>query len=359
MLTYAVNEKHMLFNIQKIRAELPPATKFIAVVKNNAFAHGIQRVVPIIDSYIDGYATVTLQEALVIRSNNSTKRIFQLYGCDIRDVQTYYDYSIEPTISDIHTLQKLQSVLANINRQLSVHLFINSGWTIGLDPSNKNMHEIDHIVSKGNVQIASVYHHYANVSDRSRCARQQKAFEHAVSYLRGMGHSFQIHSAASPAFCTGFDLSYDAVRIGDLMYGVTPHEGANRTFNIKDTLTISTPIIDIQHIKKGSLVFYGSSYVADKNINLAFLPVGYADGFIKKMIGASVLLQNNLYPVIGDISMNISAVDITGAKNIHIGDTAVIIGQQGNKSITLKKIAKHLSLSEDETLMTLGERHLI
>jgi alanine racemase len=339
-------------NIKGITNILRPGVKFCAVVKANAYGHGLTEVLNIsLAEGVSAFAVDNLTDALYIRRISANVLIIILGYILHENIEQAIKNSIHITVYDIDTLKFIEEKAALIAKQAYVHLKIETGTSrqgINSDDLKKILDFIDNSL---HISIAGLSTHYANMEDTSDSSyghAQYMRFNEAVKTVNEAGYNPKlIHSACSAAIILYPDTQGTLVRAGISLYGLWPSDGVEKSvfhhsipLRLSPVLSWKTRIAQIKSLKRGTPIGYGMTEVLDKDSVIAVLPVGYWDGLDRKMSSVGeVLISGSRCRIIGRVCMNMCIVDISSLPKACIEQEVTILGKMANNEITAEEIA--------------------
>jgi len=345
-----ISKKAIYSNIDSFRKVLNKKTRIAAVIKANAYGHDLKTIVGVIKDKIDLFAVDSIYEAIAVKSVAPDKKVIVLGYTLLKDIQLAIEYDISFVCYNSQTIKKIISL--NYKKVAKIHIKIETG-------TNRQGLEINEAISfakkinkyKNRIKIQGIYTHFANIEDTldpSFAMLQLKKFERAVSqFEKKIGKLDYYHCAASSAIILYPATHFNLVRLGISLYGMWPskevkivNSRSNKSLDLHPVLTWKSVVAQIKYIEKGDTVSYGRTWTASRKTKIAVIPVGYFDGFDRKLSNNGRVLINGSYaPVIGRIAMNMFMVDISEIKNVNVEDEVVIIGKQKGKLITADEIA--------------------
>lgn len=342
-----------LFNNVNVVKNYAPDCEILAVVKANAYGHGLLLACEALDSAgISKFGVATLDEALLVRKQQPSARILLLAGANwISDIELVFEHKITPVIGSIFELEKVLEFAdrAHIKELFLVHVEIDTGMgRTGITPTDlpafaKRYQQ----AAPGLLSIEGVCTHFAcaDDDDRTYSEGQVAVFAQALEFLQAQKIDFKvIHLANSPGILNGLarggsDFSkrfanYQYwVRPGLMLYGVSPLK--REVPQLEPALDLSAKIVALKWLPADSSVGYGSTFYTQRKSLVAILGIGYAEGVPMSLSGKwHVLINGCKAPIIGRISMNLLAVDVSDVeqKNLKIGDDAILLGASGDFS---------------------------
>jgi len=365
MSTYLeINLENLKNNIASLKSLLKPETKFLAVVKSNAYGHGlIQCTKAANEAGADWLGVIAIDEAMTLRDANIHKPILVLGYISPGEARLAANQNISIPIISLEHAQKISEI--NFDKSLKVHLKIDTGLNrLGLSSDAIEAYQL--LKTNHNIQIEGIYSHLASVeeNDLDYTKMQIKNFKKQIRELEVIGAKFELkHIAATAATMILPESHFDMVRCGIGIYGLWPSEEIKNNFNklgfLKPVLSFKTEIVQVKDVKAGEKIGYGCSYKAKADMTVGIIPVGYNDGIDRKLSNGigQIIVNGTRCDVIGRICMNMSIIKlpITNNQSPKVGDEVVIIGRQGNEEITVEEIAEKLGTINYEIVSRLPE----
>lgn len=371
-----VNIDNITSNVKNIIEKYNNYNYYIAMVKSNAYNHGMYIVNDLIKSGINYFATSSLEEAMNIRKYNKDIGILCVEKIELDSIDVAIDNNITLTI---HEVDYLKEIIKITNKNIKVHIKIDTGMNrLGVSSKNE-LNEIVRIInSNKNIYLEGLFTHFATPGTYDKFYDIQVSnFKNITSDL-DLSKIPMIHLSSSFIVLSHPKLEFaNAIRIGTILYGfdIAPKKLSNSPKNIlrkirnnylikkynisktydnvnielKTALKLKTNIIQIKHIKQGDKVGYGILYEAKKDEIIATIPIGYDDGIGINYINRYVVINNKKYPVIGEISMCMMSILID--ESVSINDEVTILGD----GITIGQIARLNNTSMHNTLVNIGK----
>jgi Alr-MurF fusion protein len=353
-------------NVRSVKKLIGPRVKLMAVVKANAYGHGAVGIAKFAQKLPVNYlGVVCLYEARELRNNGINLPILILNYIDPEAACVASDLDVTVNCMSLDVLKALDSHARKLGKRAKIHVKIDSGMhRAGLMP-DQALKFIPKIEKYKNIILEGIFPHFAtsDESDLSFTRQQNLIFQNLVTKLKNTGINPPIfHAANSGATLRLPEAYYDMVRPGICLYGLSPTGGAPAgefkfPFKLKPVLELKTKIIQIRTIRKGESVGYSRKFIAAGKTVVGLLPVGYADGF-RRAPGRweYVLVRDQKAPVLGRISMDQTSVGLTGIEDVAVGDEVVLIGSQGNETISADLVAKWLGTINYEVVSSLASR---
>lgn len=354
MLTWLeINRSALRHNLQEFRRIVGPKTKIMAVIKSNAYGHGFLEIAKFYDTNkdVDLLAVANLDEALALRQNKIKKSIFILTFFEPQKLKTvpakfWKDMAIP--IYDLKTAQLANQLAQKQGIKIKIHLKVDTGTSrIGFLPNELlTKKTLKMLKTLKNIKIGGLFSHLAASEENLNYTKKQlKTFSQIISRLKEQG----IDPPLKHISCTAASLvvpksHFNIARIGLGLYGLWPSpQTKNRNgVDLKPALSWHTRLIQVKKIPKNTPVGYGCTYITKRSTLLGIIPVGYWDGFDRKLSnGGQVLFKGQKRPILGRICMNLTMVDLTGL-SAKVGDKVTLLGRQGKNTITAENLANKI-----------------
>lgn len=371
-----VNIDHLKDNVSNIIKKYNDYKYYIAMVKSNAYGHGLYIVNDLIDSGINYFAVSSLEEAIEIRKYNKDIPVLCVEPIEIDSVDVAIKNNITLTII---SYDYLKSLINKNKSSMKVHIKIDTGMNrLGISDKDEFNKVISLINKNSNIYLEGLFTHFATPGINDRYFDSQlNNFKDITSDI-DLNKIPIVHLSSSFILLAHPKIEFaNGVRFGTILYGydISPHKLSNspkdilrkirnnyliKKYNISKTydnvsikltpaLKVKTNVIQIKNIKAGDKVGYGMLYTAKKNEVIATIPIGFDDGIGINHIGRYVVINNKKYPVIGEISMCMMSILIDDS--IKVGDEVTIMGD----GITLGMISRLNNTSIHSTLVNIGK----
>ncbi len=350
-----INLNSLKNNFDKIR-KISNNKKIIGVVKADAYGHGAVEISKVLEKKgADFLAVASLEEAAELRENGIKTPLIVLGYVNPSAFKYAASKNIHITLFNVRFLEKLKYYDGYI--PLNVHINVDTGMgRIGVFPD-----EVSDIAKSvcgmKNVRLFGIYTHFSTAdSDPEYLNIQMKRFKKVLSELNANGVKPKlVHSANSAAILNFKETFFDAVRPGIILYGLSPFQ--EREINFEPVLSFKTRIVYVKKIPPGTSISYGRNFVSRKDMVVATIPVGYADGLPRALSNVGeVLVKGKRVKILGNVTMDQTVIDVSGIPNVHSGNEVVIIGKQGEEEITATEIAKKIGTINYEIVSRIGKR---
>lgn len=346
--------KHNLNYLKRIIGE---NVRFSSVVKGNAYGHGIDKIIPLAEENgVKHFSVFSASEAIeVYNVANPISDIMIMGYIDNFQLEWAIGKGIEFYVFDIERLEKAIILSKKIGKPARIHIEVETGF-------NRTGFEYEKVAALAKLIKANAKHiivegictHYAgaeSISNHYRVINQISNYRKFIRYFirQGIRPNFR-HTAGSAATLTYPQTIMDMVRVGIAQYGYWPTQETyiyqfkkNRAndSDLKPVITWKSKIMTIKEVDPGEFVGYGTSYMANKKIKVAIIPVGYANGFSRSLSNTGrVLIRGKRLPVIGTVTMNTMSINVSDIPNVQAGDEVVLIGKQKHLSISVASFSE-------------------
>ena len=339
-----VKGKAIETNVRQLRSKLSKNCQFMAVVKADGYGHDAK----LVSEYaIKGGASqlgvATLNEGIKLRSSGVKKPILILGNLYTkRDLIICFKNDLMPTISSIRECLICNNIGKHFGSKFPLHLKVDTGMSrLGFE-YDKFVQQFEKIKSFENILIKGIYSHLSSadeakaIDSQSITQLQRLKFNELLKQINlDRNNEIKIHLANSAGMLLSKDFHFHMVRVGLSIYGYSPLDKIDKNLSLKPALFLKAKVAFIRTIDPGVSVSYGGKFVSHRKTNLAVLSIGYADGVPRNLSGKINVIHNDeLYPQVGSITMDQMMVDITGSSEIKVGSTMVLLGSDGDKTIS-------------------------
>ena len=343
--TYAqIDLEAIRHNLRQIRAAISPSVCITAIVKANAYGHGVAKISAAALAAGANLLGVALpEEGAELRENGFQVPIWVI-GLTLPDqAQLFLDYDLVATISTLEMARALAEAAHRVRRKAKVMVKIDTGMRrIGIR-SEQALSFIQEALTIPELEIQGVFTHLAKADSRDKTYShyQLDQFQAVVNRIAEAGIALSWISAANSAAI--LDLArghFNMVRPGIILYGLPPSPEIRQSSPFLPAMQFKTKIVFIKQVRAGTPIGYGGTYTTPHETFIATLPVGYADGYSRDLSNrASVLIGGRRCPVIGRVCMDQIIVDLGPRSDARIGDEAVLFGRQGEVEISVTELA--------------------
>ncbi|MER2192814.1 MAG: alanine racemase [Solibacillus sp.] len=335
--TAHINLQAIQANIKSLRQYIQPHVEVIAVVKANAYGHGdVQVAEAAIEAGATMLAVATADEAVKMRQRFHDVPILVLGATPISFIPYAATNHITLTVFSEQWVKLAQQEWTDLSNPVKLHIKIDSGMgRIGVTSKEQLQQLYTAIIEAPQFVIDGIFTHFATADEQDTLYfdKQVYIFQELLAALPEKPRMVHIANTAT-ALTKDWKLQYDAVRFGISMYGLLPsaYVGEILPFPIEPAFSLVTELVHVKKINKGQSVGYGVTFKATEDCYVGTLPIGYADGLIRKLSGQSVLIDGKKAPIVGRICMDQCMILLPAAYNV--GEPVVLIGEQQGAEIT-------------------------
>ena len=356
----------------------PPG--IIAVVKANAYGHGVERVALALEQAgATMLACADIEEGIVLRRAGVRVPVLVFGALSVSDLDGLFEYSLTPTISTPGAARAVHAAAVKRRSTIGYHLKIDTGMNrLGFRHENIRW-TLPEMLASDHLRLEGVFTHFASADEpespvfntqRERFDRAYEivseilpaeagSHEQSQSVASGFRRKIVKHACNSAALLRDSRVWYDAVRPGLLLYGIVPPPIAS-TIPLQPVMSLTSRVVAVKGVRPGEGVGYGWKFESDVPRAIAVIPAGYADGLDTRLCGRGhVLIRGKRVPIVGAVSMDMITVDVTDIGEVQPGDEVVLLGRQGNESwqqIDAREVAAAIGTIPWEIVCRLGTR---
>ncbi len=362
----------LLHNLQFIKDIIGPDTMLSSVVKGNAYGHGIEPFVGLAQecgiTHFSVFSASEAERAVRILNNKASVMIMGMLDDD--QIEWAIRNGVSFFVFDIDRLQKAAEIAKSMATPAQIHLEIETGmnrtgFSTKIFPRILKYvkSEIDNLVIKG---MCTHFAGAESIANYHRIKRQESIYKRAYNRMLNFGLEPETrHTACSAALLRYPKSRLDMVRVGILQYGFFPSKEilihyltkSKRTdYPLKRMITWKSKIMSVKSVKTGDFIGYGTSFLANSDMKIATIPVGYSNGFSRSLSNQGrVLIHEQRVSVIGTVNMNMITVDVSNLGGVNKGDEVVLIGRQGDLEISVASFSDFSDQLNYEMLTRLPE----
>ena len=357
-----VNAKNLRHNAEVLQKAMPQGCRLMAVVKCEAYGHGLRPVAKELDQIgVEAFAVATIEEGIKLRKCGIRGEILILGYTDVRRAPELKQYDLIQTLIDFPYAKEL-------NQQgipIKTHIKIDTGMhRLGI-PCDA-LSDVEQVFAMKHMKVCGLFTHLCcsdsrEASDVAFTKGQIDSFYSLIDRLKEKGIGIpKLHIQSSYGFLNYPELNCDYVRMGIALFGVlsSAKQDTVLSLDLRPVLSLKSKVVLIRFVSKGSSVGYGRSFAAERDSRIAILPIGYGDGFPRGLSGTGIEVQigSHRVPVVGRICMDQLAVDITDADDIVCGDIATLIGGHNATELSAPSVAERFGSISNELLCRMGAR---
>jgi alanine racemase len=349
-------------NLRLIRASLPPHIRYVAVVKADAYGHGLHHVAArLMHSGADLFAVANVTEAATLRELGPGWPILLLSPLLPEEDRCLVEYDLAATVSSAEEVARFNAVGQAAGKTIAVHMKIDTGMgRLGV------WHEAApglcaQIIAAPHLRLAGVFTHFSSPDDDPVfTAEQRRRFLHALAACTGVNPAdIFVHADNSSGLESMPGVSpFNAVRVGLLQFGILPHPNSMLAqVHTEPVFSFRTRVGLVKQLPKGTDISYGRTHTLSRDSQIAVLCAGYGDGIPRAASNrASVLIHGKRCPVLGRVTMDQTVVDVTDVPAVRCGDEAVLVGRQQQAEISITEFSRWADTIPWETLCSVTKR---
>lgn len=335
----------------------------IAVVKANCYGHGVIDIIPtLLENGVSRFAVAMISEALEIRENKITAPVMILGFTPLYLGEELINNDIEQTVYDLDYAKELSKIALSLNKKAKIHIAMDTGMgRIGFLPNEKSIDDITEIYSLEGIDVVGIFTHFStsDEKDKEYSHQQFTKMMSVMDELEKRGVDIPLKHVANSAAIIDLPSTYlDAVRAGIILYGYYPSDEVNKSnLALKPALTLKATITNVKTLEKDMYISYGRTFKTSDKTVVATIPVGYADGYIRKLgENGKVIIKDQFAPIIGRICMDQFMIDVTNIPDVKIGDEVILLGEKNNLKYNADDIAEKLGTINYEVTCMLKSR---
>jgi alanine racemase len=346
-------------NVRLIRSRLAPRTRFMAVVKADGYGHGALAVArTALRCGADAIGVAIAEEGVALREAGIRGPILVLGATMAEQAAMVVDHDLEATLFDLETAQQLARRANERGHSVPVHLKVDTGMgRLGMAPEGPVLELARRLAGMPGVELRGLMSHLANADHRDPelTALQYRRFLQLAERLRAGGVHIPILHLANSAGALRFPgIQMGMVRVGIGLYGLAPYADSPK---LRPALTLKSRVVMVKRVPGGFPVGYGHTFTTTEPMVLATVPVGYADGYRRRLSNRGLaLLHGRRVAVVGRVSMDQIVLGLPPDLDAAVGDEVVLLGEQGEDAITAQDWADWLDTIHYEVVTGFGRR---
>lgn len=357
-------------NIAFIRSKLKKGVRLSAVIKGNAYGHGIEQMVSLLEAEgVRHFSAYGIEEANVFHLHASPDSQLMVMGyIGPENLETTLRRGDEFFIYDLEQLRTVIAIAKRTGLVAKIHIEVETGMNrTGIDETD--LEDLVTLIDENHqrLHLVGICTHLAgaeSISNYYRIKQQRNRFKAYLTFFKHRKVKFEVrHAACSAALLRYPRTQYDMVRVGILIYGFWPNRETLIDYITKkevyedpltSVLTWKSKVMTIKHVKAGEYVGYGTTYLTNRQTKIAIVPVGYAYGYSRILSNQGrVLVNGQRVGVVGTVNMNMLALDVTEIEELEKGSEVVLIGNQGEHRISVASFGELSSQLNYELLARL------
>lgn len=337
-----IDLKKLKNNYRELKKLVQDETIVAPVIKADGYGHGsVQIAKALSDEGANFFVVATVLEAIELREAGIKGDILVLGYVNETMYHFLYEYDIDVTLLYFEQLNIIKKFDEKYDKKLKVHINIDTGMKrLGFDVSDESVFFLNDIADNKVLDVRGIYTHFATADEQNRevVDLQKRKFEQFLSKLHFK--NIFVHMANSAAILCLPDTYKSIVRAGIATYGLYPSQYTNDgSVNLQPILSWYSHIIAVRELKAGDGVSYGWEFVADRDMKIATVSIGYADGYSRSLSNKGyMIVGGKRAKILGRVCMDLTVIDVTEI-DVNIDDRVTLIGRDGDEEITTDDIA--------------------
>lgn len=347
-------------NLANLRGMLDGSVSIMAVVKANAYGHGLCQVSDVmVKGGVSYLGVATVDEAITLRKSGIKAPILVLGSVLAEEAKAAIENDVTLTLCNRGLLGAIKSEAEKLKVRPKVHIKIDTGMgRIGVW-YEEALPFIKEVSSVKDIDLEGIYTHFSSAARDKLFTRMQLAFfEDLLEDVASSGIDVKYKHAANSIAIVDWKKSHmNLVRPGILFYGVYPKESFRKNLKLKPVMNLKTKIVYLKDTPAGRSISYGRTYITQKDTKIATIPIGYADGYGRILSNkAQALVKGQYVRIVGIVTMDQTLLDVGDVKDVEVGDEVVLIGKQGDSEVSVETIAKLAGTIPYEILANITDR---
>ena len=317
----------------------------MAVIKADAYGHGAIQVARQLQEECAFFGVSSMLEALELRQAGLTNPILVLGHTRVAAFPEAVKENIRPTIYRYEDALALSEEAVKQGKIAPCHIAVDTGMSrLGFQATREDAQICQKIAQLPNLEMEGLFSHFATAdcADLSKAKAQAALFDEFYQMLQSLGVTVKLRHLDNSAGLMNFDRHYEMVRSGIVTYGMYPSDEVNPgNLPLTPALTWHSRVTHVKLLPEGREISYGGTYVTSRPTMVATVPVGYADGYRRSLSGKFyVLIRGKRAPILGRVCMDQMMVDVTEIPGVQLNDRVVLVGTDGEETITMEEIAQ-------------------
>ena len=348
-------------NLAFLRSKIPAGCGVMPVVKADGYGHGSEAITR--RALSEGATTVavaTVLQAVALRRAGISAPILVLGQPAPDALEAAIESDLQVMVSDVETARRLGEMAGEAGAVARVHCKIDTGMGRQGFPVRSAHEAVRTIARLPHTRIDGIATHFP-CADRPQdgfTLGQIAGFKGLLEALKADGIQYGMaHAANSAAILNYPEATLDCVRPGLITYGIWPTAAPPEPLPVRPVLEWRSSVVVVKKLQAGDSVGYDRTFVADRPIRTAVVPVGYADGYRFGLANrGEILIRGRRCRVLGRVSMDLTVVDVSDMPGVVVGDAAILIGSDGNESVTATELADRAGTIPYDILIGIGNR---
>ena len=359
-----INLDAIAYNMEQMKRRIGGHARLIAVVKADGYGHGAVPVAEMFEqcSWVWGYAVACLEEAAELREHGIRKPILVL-GCVFPDqFEEMIRYDVRPAVYMESMAELISQEAVRQGKDAFIHIKIDTGMgRIGFPATEESADAVERISRLPGIRIEGMFTHFAKADERDKTYTflQHDRFVKMKELIEKRQIHVQYFDCDNSAGIIDFpDMKHDLARAGIAMYGMYPSDEVDRSaVDLRPALSLVSHVSFVKDVEAGTPISYGGTFVSDRPMRVATIPVGYGDGYPRSLSNKGyVLIHGKRAKILGRVCMDQFMADVTDIPETAFMDRVVLVGRDGDEEITVDDLAALSGRFNYEFVCCLGKR---
>ena len=333
-------------NFEEMKKNIADGTKIVAVIKADGYGHGAEAIARLVGGYdyIWGFATATAEEAIQLKDAGIEKPVLILGLVFEEYFQELIKKEVRMTVCTYDMAKALSDEALRQGRQVHIHIGLDTGMSrIGFADKPESVDVIKKIAALPNVKIEGLFTHFARAdeTDKAPAVEQLERYLTFVELLEKAGVQIPLkHCSNSAGIIRMPEANMNMVRAGITIYGIYPSNEVERDIvKLIPAMELKSHVSYVKNLPAGTAISYGGTFASEKDLRIATIPVGYADGYPRTLSNKGwVLIHGQKAPILGRVCMDQFMVDVTDIPDVKHGDEVTLIGKDGDEFISIETL---------------------
>ena len=352
------------YNMEQMKKRIGDHARLIAVVKADGYGHGAVPVAKMFEacSYVWGYAVACLEEATELREQGIRKPILVL-GCVFPDqFEEMIRYDVRPAVYMESMAERISQEAVRQGKDAFIHIKIDTGMgRIGFPVTEESADAVERISRLPGIRIEGMFTHFAKADERDKTYTflQHDRFMRMKELIEKRQVPVRYFDCDNSAGIIDFpDMKHDLARAGIAMYGMYPSDEVDqKAVDLRPALSLVSHVSFVKEVEAGTPISYGGTFVSDRPMRVATIPVGYGDGYPRSLSNKGyVLIHGKRARILGRVCMDQFMADVTDIPETAFMDRVVLVGRDGDEEITVDELAALSGRFNYEFVCCLGKR---
>lgn len=356
-------------NFKNIKKLINKNTKILCVLKADAYGHGAEFLVKEYERLgADWFGVSNLNEGIQLRNSGATKPILIFGYTNPNAAALLNKYNISQAVFSYEYAQELQKACQTSGVNVNIHLKIDSGMSrIGFlahtkDERETSVKEISKINQMDELNIEGIFTHFAVADDithnKTYTEKQFANFSNMISELENLNIKLPLKHCCNSGGIINFPhMQLNMVRAGIILYGIHPSNETRGKIDLQPAMQLKAVVSQVKSVPAGTSVSYGITFTSPKEMKIASVTIGYADGYSLKFSNNSEMLVHcKRAKIVGRVCMDQLMLDVTDIPNVKEGDEVIVFGHSGAEELSADELAQKIGTISYEIICLVGKR---